>query len=139
MNNAIQITAGLTCTALTSPAIGMGPSSLSLAYTAGDRALDYYVNVTTLDSSPTNPDDLNTALGGAGWICIDNPATIAGVANTKSVTLYCGAATTPPVMGVLPPGARVVMPITSTLIYGATVSSGSVMVGVSIMISTANA
>jgi len=121
-NNAVTVTAGLHCSALSLPAIGQSGSG-GLAYTDGHAASDVYVSVAVGATA------LNSSLGGAGFIAISNP--------TSGVDVSLLVAAQP--LGVLPPGFTVVLPVATGIIINATVASSTQMVGVSAVRTSANA
>lgn len=94
-----------------------------MAFTAGDTATDSYVNV-ALTSTPLNSD-----IGGAGFIFIQNPATNEGTANANVVSVLCGSTA----MGTIPPGISVVLPLASGTVYNATSSPATQAVGVTVI------
>jgi hypothetical protein len=132
-NNAIVISGGLSCSALTSPAIGIRQGTVSLAYTDGDAAADSYVNVAVTATA------LHTAftLGASeyGFVAVANPGPLA-------VNVLVDA--TPDVaIGTIPPGTAaspvvMVFPVATTVVLVATVASGTQLVGVSAIKAVAN-
>lgn len=97
-NNAVTVTAGLTCTALANPPIGAPSTAASIGYQDGDTATDTYsiaanASATTLF---TASDD--------GFVYVYNPS-----GNSYAVTVTVGAQA----MGPLPPGFACVFPVSS--------------------------
>lgn len=126
--NAVTVTAGLNCSALANPPIGATVVSASTGYNNGDLALDQYVAVSA--TTPTPATALHTALGGTGgFVCVYNPS------STLSVSLYVDTT----LIGPLPPGFCVVLPVGAAAIIGGVVDSTAVTVGVSAIKTTANA
>lgn len=124
-NNAVTVTAGLNCTALSSPAIGASSLSASIGYTDGHVASDSYVSVTATGTPATA---LHTDLSAAGFIFVYNPHA------TLSVTLYVGTT----LLGALPPGFACVVPLASGAVVGGVVASAAVLVGVTVIRTTTN-
>jgi hypothetical protein len=124
-NNAVTVTAGLNCTALTSPPIGSGAITASIGYTDGHVAADSYVSVSATTTPATA---LHADLVADGYIFVYNPHA------TLSVTLYVGTSK----IGTLQPGFSCVMPIASGSVIGGVVDSAAVLVGVSVIRVTAN-
>jgi hypothetical protein len=120
-NNAVTVTAGLTCSAVTTPAIGASVVQASIAYVDGETAADKIVSVSTATA-------LNDDLTDTGFIFIFNPAT-----NTASVTI----ASTATVIGPIPPGFGVVLPLASGTVIKGT-SDPTQSVGVTVVRTTAN-
>lgn len=120
-NNAVQVSAGLSCTALSSPAIGMSASG-SFAFTDGDTATDTYVLISTATA-------LNADIDGGGYLLVQNPATINGVANTATCQLKISST----VIGTIQPGGCALLPLDSGTIVTGTASAGSFSVGVSVV------
>lgn len=125
-NNTVTVTAGLQCTALTSPPIGASASSASLAFTDGDLAEDIYINVTATSSPGTA---LHADLAADGFVAVYNPS------GGQAVTLYMGTTK----LGPLPAGFATVLPVSSGAIVKGVVASGSQTVGVTAIKTTANA
>ena len=131
-NNVVSVTAGLQCTALSSPAIGSASVSAQMGYTDGHLAEDVYVTVS--DTSPPAT-ALHTDLAADGFVFVANPATIGGTTNAITVTLYVGTT----ILGPLPPGFACVVPVSTGQIVGGVVASTAVAVGVTAIRTTANA
>jgi len=127
-NNAVTISAGLSCSTLTAPAIGTSLNSLSLAYTDGHVASDNYVNVSATAIPGTA---LFTALGGDGFVMITNPAT-----NTYACDIYLDQATDL-LIGSVPVGCSVVFPIAAATVLTGVVTAAQ-NVGVTCIRTTAN-
>jgi hypothetical protein len=125
-NNAITVTGGLTCSALSSPPIGVTGVSASLAYTDGDAASDTYVNV----SATTTPGTaLHTDLAADGFVFVFVPS------DGQKVTIYSGTT----LIGPIPPGFGVPIPVGSGVVLKGVVASGTQMVGVVALKTSANA
>ena len=99
-NNAVSVTAGLTCTAISTPAIGTPAVSASIAYKDGETAQDTYKLAETASATTLITGD------GDGFVMVTNPST-----NLYNVTLSAGVQ----VLGPLPPGFGVVIPISSAV------------------------
>lgn len=125
-NNAVTVSAGLSCTALSSPPIGSTGVSASLAYTDGDPAIDQYISVVATGSPGTA---LHNDLAANGFVFVFNPAT-----STGAVTLFVGTTE----LGPLPVGFGVVVPVASGSIIKATVASTAITVGVTAIKTSAN-
>jgi len=130
-NNTVTVTAGLICTALSAPPIGASATSASIGYTDGHLAEDIYVSVTATTTPATA---LHADLAADGFICVANPASIGGVVNTISVTLYVGTTK----LGPLPPGFASVIPVSTGQVIGGVVTATAVTVGVTAIRTTAN-
>ena len=115
-NNNVQTSCSLINNLLTTPPIGSS-TSFSLAFADGDTASDTYVALTT------SPSPLNVNILGDGFILVSNPAT-----NTTLVALFCAAQA----MGNLVPGASVLLPLSSGVVYNAT-STPNQNVGVTVV------
>lgn len=122
MNNTVQVTTLLTCSAVDVPPIGT-QNTLQAAFIPGDTALDSYINV------GVSPTALNPNIGGGGLLQVINPARIGDTANTKALTILCAAQAMGPVM----PGGSVLLPLADGTIYNATVTSGTLPVGVTVL------
>lgn len=120
-NNAVTVIAGLSCSAVTTPAIGATSVSASMAYIDGETAQDKIVSVSTATA-------LNTDLGDSGFIFVYNPE-----ANTASVSILVGVTA----VGDIPPGFGIVLPLASGTVINAT-SSPTQSVGVTVIRTTAN-
>ena len=96
-DNAVTVTAGLTCSALEFPPIGTQQMSASIGYDAGTPAKDEYVVVslsaTTLVQAAQNKE---------GMVFVYNPST-----NAHAVGLFIGTTA----VGKLFPGFGAVMPL----------------------------
>jgi hypothetical protein len=126
-NDTVIVSAGLQCTALSSPAIGTAAVVASMAYTDGDAAMDDYVSVSS--TNPASPTALHTDLGADGFVFVSNPS--GGVA----VTLYINTEK----LGPLPSGFSIVVPVSSGNVVKGTVASTAQTVGVTAIKTTANA
>ncbi len=132
VNDAVTVTGGLTCTALTNPSIGTQSGSGSTGFTVGDLAEDLYVSVSATTTPATA---LHADLVANGFVSVSNPASIGGVENTITVTLYVGTTKLGPIL----PGMTVVIPVSTGQIIGGVVASTAVTVGVTAIKTTANA
>lgn len=122
MNNAVQIQTSLTSNLLASPPIGF-PASASMAFTAGDTAIDSYVAVTTATA-------LNADIVGGGYLHVQNPALLPdGTANTATILLKISSTS----IGTLQPGAPALIPLDSGTVITGTASAGTVSVGVTVI------
>lgn len=128
-NNAVTVSAGLTCSLLTTPQIGTSQVSFSTGFTDGHAASDTYVSVTQTAIPGTA---LFAALGGDGFVCITNPST-----NTVKLDVYLDAA--PDLLiGSIPVGCACVFPVAAaTVLTG--VCSTAQNIGVTVLRTTANA
>ena len=117
-NNAVQLSASLGSSLLSTPAIGASASA-QLAFTDGDTAGDNYVAC-----APSTGTALNADIGGAGFMLVVNPST-----NTATITLKISST----VIGDLPPGCPALIPIASGTIVTGVSSSGTVNVGVTVI------
>jgi len=124
-NNTVTVTAGLQCSALSSPAIGAASVSASMAYTDGDVAEDVYVSVIATTSPGTA---LHADLAANGFVAVYNPS------SGQAVTLYMGTT----ILGPLPAGFSTVIPVSSGAIVKGVVASGTQTVGVTAIKTTAN-
>jgi len=120
--SAVQVFCQLSNSAIAAPTVG-GSASGAFTYTDGDTSLDSNVNVGTGATA------LNADIVGNGFLFVSNPAFIAGVANTVSVSILCAAQA----MGPLPPGGSVVLPLASGTVYNATVAADTLAVGVTVI------
>jgi len=101
----------------------------SIGYNNGEAALDCYVLVTGTEAATATA--LHTALAGTGgFVFVYNPST------TLTVSLYADATT---LIGPLPPGFGVVLPVGPATVIGGVVASTAVTVGVTAVKTTANA
>lgn len=105
--SAVSITAGLTCSVLNSPAIGMSATH-AMSFTDGDSASDSYINCAISSGTALNAD-----IGGNGYLQVVNPAT-----NLYGITLKISST----VIGTLFPGGVALIPL----------DSGTVVTGVSL-------
>lgn len=124
-NNAVRVTGGLECTALTNPVIGQTPLAATLAYTDGDKAEDSYVNVVATTTPATA---LHADVGADGFVCVFVPA------DGQKVTIYSGTT----VIGPVPPGFQIPFPVASGTVLGGVVASGTQRVGVTVLKTSAN-
>lgn len=120
--NAVIVGSTLTNSVPGDPSVG-GGSSASLYYTDGDTSADANVMVET--SSTT----LHADIGGDGFVRVSNPSTVGGEANTVSVNLFAMAQA----LGPLPPGCSVTIPVSTGVQIKATVASGTLTVGVTVI------
>lgn len=132
-NNAVTVTAGLLCSALSVPPIGSGASSASLAFTDGDTASDTYVAVSSATALHAA---LTIGAGEYGLVQLSNPGPLAVtvlIDGSPDVTL-----------GAIPPGTTatpftVVLPVGNSVVLLGTVASGSQNVGVTVIKADTNA
>ena len=117
-NNAVQISASLGSSLLTTPAIGAS-ASVQQGFTDGDAASDNYVAC-----APSTGTALNADIEGDGFLLVVNPST-----NTANITLKIDST----VIGVLYPGAPALLPIASGVVVTGVSSSGTVNVGVTVI------
>ena len=128
-NNAVSVTAGLQCSALSTPPIGSAATSASLAYTDGDMAEDIYTNISATSTPGTA---LHADLAADGFVFVSNPST--GV--TVTLEVHNGSSTVK--LGPLPAGFSTVVPVSSgTQVRGYAASAQTV--GVTAIKTSANA
>lgn len=120
-NNAVTLACSLATNGLP---VNVGNSGTwNGAFTDGDTSLDTTVSVGT--SSTT----LHADIGGDGIVMVSNPSTIAGVANTVSVSLFAMTQA----LGPVPPGMVIPVPVSNGVQIKATVPSGTLLVGVTVI------
>ena len=116
-DNAVTVTAGLTCSALEFPPIGTQQMSASIGYDAGTPAKDEYVVVS--HSAPTTL--VQAAQSKEGMVFVYNPST-----NAYAVGLFIGTTA----VGKLFPGFGAVMPLSDEAELKATSDTTAQTVGV---------
>lgn len=117
-NNAIQVSAALSCSLLSQPPIGQS-ASFNLAYTDGDTAGDNYVSCAISTGTALNAD-----IGGNGMLLVTNPST-----NLYNVTLKISSTT----IGDIMPGCMALLPLNSGTIVTGVSATAAQTVGVTVL------
>lgn len=130
INNSVQAFAGLVCTALSSPPIGVGVTAQTIGFTEGEKASDEYIKV--LDTATP----LNADLVGDGLLLILNPGPLPVLLKSGSTTIGSIPAPATVAAG---QNFAVLIPIASGVIINATVSAGSQSIGRTLIKTTVNA